>query len=67
MAKKNQANDAKSAADLTEEAGKLKAELFDMHFKHTTRSLNDTMALRRTRRQIARLLTAANAKKATGT
>ncbi|MCC7071491.1 MAG: 50S ribosomal protein L29 [Deltaproteobacteria bacterium] len=67
MAKKNPSDVTKSAAELAEEAGKLKKELFDMHFKNTTRSLNDTMSMRRTRRQIARLLTAANAKKAAGT
>ncbi len=65
MANKNQALATKSAAELTEEAGKLQKELFDMRFKHTTRSLTDTMAMRRMRRQIARLLTAANAKRAT--
>lgn len=65
MAKKNQSFEKKSAAELAEEAGKLKKELFDLHFKNSTKSLSDTMALRRTRRQIARTLTAAKQKAAT--
>ncbi|MBI1947806.1 MAG: 50S ribosomal protein L29 [Deltaproteobacteria bacterium] len=65
MAKKNQTIDNKSAAELGEEANKLKKELFDLRFKNSTKSLSDTMALRRTRRQIARVLTAAKQKSAT--
>ncbi|OGQ11586.1 MAG: 50S ribosomal protein L29 [Deltaproteobacteria bacterium RBG_16_71_12] len=65
MAKKNQTLDKKSAAELADEAGKLKKELFDLRFKNSTKSLSDTMALRRTRRQIARVLTVAKQKSTT--
>lgn len=54
----------KSASDLTAEETKLRKELFDLEFKHSTRQLNDTMSIRRTRRQLARVLTAASTAKA---
>lgn len=66
MAKKNQDLGKKSAAELTEDAAKLRKELFDLHFKHSTKSLTDTMAIRRGRRQLARVLTAARQKQAAG-
>lgn len=65
MGKKNQDMANKSAAELTEAAAKMRKELFDLQFKHSTKSLNDTMAIRRTRRQLARVLTAAKQKSAT--
>lgn len=65
MAKKNQQLAGKSAAELAEGAAKLRKELFDLRFKHSTKSLTDTMAIRRARRQIARMLTAAKQKPST--
>ncbi|HEY4220863.1 MAG TPA: 50S ribosomal protein L29 [Myxococcota bacterium] len=55
--KKHDALRAKNAAELTEEETRLRKELFDLEFKHSTRQLNDTMAIRRARRQIARVVT----------
>lgn len=58
MANKNTKDLAgKSAADLKAEAEKLQKELFDLRFKHGTRQLADTGSLRKTRRQLARVLT----------
>ena len=65
MAKKNQELAGKSAVELTEDAAKMRRDLFDLRFKHSTKSLTDTMAIRRTRRQIARVLTAAKQKSPT--
>ena len=48
----------KTPDDLKKEETRLRKELFDLEFKHSTRQLTDTMAIRRTRRQIARVLTA---------
>ena len=50
----------KSAADLATEETRLRKELFDLEFKHSTRQLSDTMSIRRTRRQIARVVTFKN-------
>lgn len=52
----------KSAADLKGEAERLQKELFDLRFKHGTRQLADTGSLRKTRRQLARVLTIARQK-----
>lgn len=59
MAKNKQSLSQKSAAELREEETRLRKELFDLEFKHSTRQLSDTMSIRRTRRQLARVLTAA--------
>jgi len=58
--KKHDALRAKSGPELVEEETRLKKELFDLEFKHSTRQLTDTMAIRRTRRQIARVMTFRN-------
>ena len=58
--KKHEALRAKSATELKEEETRLRKELFDLEFKHSTRQLNDTMNIRRTRRQIARVMTFQN-------
>ena len=54
MSKKNADLAAKSATDLKDEETRLRKELFDLEFKHSTRQLGDTMSIRRTRRQLAR-------------
>lgn len=64
MGKKNQDLANKSAAELSEDAAKMRKDLFDLRFKHSTKSLTDTMAIRRGRRQLARVLTAARQKAA---
>lgn len=65
MAKKKEDLAAKSAVELQGEVDKLRKDLFDLRFKHGTRQLADTGALRTTRRQLARVLTAARAKQTT--
>ena len=63
MAKKNTEElSNKSAQELNEEVVRLKKELFDLQFKHSTRQLNDTGSLRKNRRAIARALTFKNQK-----
>jgi large subunit ribosomal protein L29 len=62
MAKKKEDLAAKSAVELAGEAEKLQKELFDLRFKHGTRQLADTGSLRKTRRQLARVLTVARQK-----
>jgi ribosomal protein L29 len=52
----------KSAQELGAEVARLKKELFDLEFKHSTRQLPDTGSLRKTRKQIARALTFQNQK-----
>jgi large subunit ribosomal protein L29 len=47
----------KNAAELKDEETRLRKELFDLEFKHSTRQLTDTMSIRRNRRQIARVVT----------
>jgi len=59
---KNDDIKGKSAAELGEEETRLRKELFDLEFKHSTRQLGDTMSIRRTRRQIARVVTFKNQK-----
>jgi large subunit ribosomal protein L29 len=54
----------KSAQELEAEETRLRKELFDLEFKHSTRQLGDTMSIRRTRRQIARVVTFKNQKTA---
>ena len=44
MSKKNEELAKKSAADLKAEEAKMRKEIFDLQFKHSTRQLNDTMA-----------------------
>ena len=48
---------SKSAQELRDEETRLRKELFDLEFKHSTRQLTDVMAIRRNRRQIARVAT----------
>ena len=55
--KKNKDLTAMSAAQLSDEAARLRKELFDLQFKHSTRQLADLMAVRNTRRHLARVLT----------
>ena len=62
--KKNEELMKKSAAELGEEETRLRKELFDLEFKHSTRQLGDTMSIRRTRRQVARVVTLKNQKNA---
>jgi large subunit ribosomal protein L29 len=57
----------KSASELGEEEKKIRKELFDLQFKHSTRQLSDTMQIRRTRRQLARVLTVATQKRTAAT
>jgi large subunit ribosomal protein L29 len=53
----------KSEAELKAEETRLRKELFDLNFKHSTRQLNDTMSIRKARRQLARVITFATQKK----
>jgi ribosomal protein L29 len=64
MSNKNADLAKKSASELNEEATRLRKELFDLEFKHSTRQLGDTMSIRRTRRQLARVLTFSNQQRA---
>jgi len=57
---KNEDLKGKSAAELAAEELRLRKELFDLEFKHSTRQLSDTMSIRRPRRQIARVATFKN-------
>ena len=61
--KKNEELAKKSAAELKEQESKMRKELFDLQFKHSTRQLNDTMAIRRAKRDLARVITFANQKR----
>ena len=63
MSKKNEELAKKSAADLKTEEAKMRKEIFDLQFKHSTRQLNDTMAVRRAKRDLARVITFANQKR----
>lgn len=63
MSKKNEELAKKSAADLKSEEAKMRKEIFDLQFKHSTRQLNDTMAVRRAKRDLARVITFANQKR----
>ena len=65
MGKKTKDLANKSAAELTDDAAKMRRDLFDLRFKHSTKTLNDTMAIRRARRQLARVLTTARQKATT--
>ncbi len=63
MAKNNTKELAqKSAGELNADAERLQKELFDLKFKHGTRQLMDTGSLKKTRRQLARVLTLARQK-----
>lgn len=46
-----------TVAELKEEEGRIRRELFDLQFKHGTRQLQDTASMSRSRRQLARVLT----------
>jgi large subunit ribosomal protein L29 len=64
MAMKAKDLTGKTLAELGEEEARLRKELFDLKFKHGTRQLGDPMSLRRTRRDLARILTVARSKNA---
>lgn len=61
--KKNEELAQKSVDELKAEEVKVRKEIFDLQFKHSTRQLNDTMAVRRAKRDLARVITIANQKK----
>lgn len=61
--KKNEELAKKSVDELKAEEVKVRKEIFDLQFKHSTRQLNDTMAVRRAKRDLARVITIANQKK----
>ena len=63
MSKKTEELAKKSAGELDAETTKLRKELFDLQFKHSTRQLSDTMAIRKARRHLARVITFANQKR----
>lgn len=63
MSKKNKELSEKSAADLKADEAKMRKEIFDLQFKHSTRQLSDTMAIRRAKRDLARVITFANQKR----
>jgi large subunit ribosomal protein L29 len=63
MSKKNEELAKKSADELKAEEAKMRKEIFDLQFKHSTRQLNDTMAVRRAKRDLARVITFANQKR----
>jgi large subunit ribosomal protein L29 len=48
----------KTLAELRDEEQRLRKELFDLRFNHGTRRLMDTASLKRTKRDIARVMTA---------
>lgn len=48
----------KTLAELQDEEQRLRRELFDLRFSHGTRRLMDTGSLKRTKRDIARVMTA---------
>ncbi len=50
----------KNVAELAQEEERLRKELFDIEFKHSTRQLTNTMEIRTTRRAIARVVTLKN-------
>lgn len=56
--KKMQAVQGQSPAQLRDAEANLRKELFDLKFQHATRSLTDTMGVRKKRRELARVLTA---------
>jgi len=60
--KQNEELAKKNAQELQAEVAKLKKELFDLQFKHSTRQLQDTGSLKKNRKQIARALTFKNQK-----
>jgi large subunit ribosomal protein L29 len=51
-----------SRAELREKEDELCCEIFDLRFKHGTRQLDDTAAVKRTRKDLARVLTIAKQK-----
>ncbi len=53
----------KSADELTKNEGEMRKAIFDLHFQHATRSLANPMEIRKQKKELARLLTAKNAKK----
>jgi large subunit ribosomal protein L29 len=53
---------SKSADELTKGETELRKQLFDLRFQHATRRLANPMELRAQKKELARLLTAKNAK-----
>ena len=53
-----------SAEDLTKTEAELRKALFDLKFQHATRSLGNPTEIGAKKKELARLLTAKNAKKA---
>jgi large subunit ribosomal protein L29 len=53
---------SKSADELTKSEGELRKQLFDLRFQHATRRLGNPMEIRQQKKELARLLTAKNAK-----
>lgn len=58
---------ANSSVELTETLGKLQQENFQYNFKKTTNQLENTMLIRKTRRDIARVKTVLNEKRGLAT
>ena len=52
----------KSADELNKSEAEMRKALFDLRFQHATRRLANPMEIRAQRRELARLLTAKNAK-----
>jgi len=53
----------KTLAELKDEEARLRKDLFDLRFQHGTRRLMDTAAVKRARKDIARVLTAQSQQK----
>ena len=57
MKKNTEQLTGKNATELAAEETRMRKELFDLEFKHSTRQLSDTMSIKKARRQLARVLT----------
>lgn len=53
-----------SETELAEIESKTRKELFDLNFQHATRNLSNPMELKVKRRELARVLTAKNSRRA---
>ena len=53
----------KSADELNKSEAKMRKAIFDLRFQHATRALPNPMEIRKQKKELARLLTAKNAKK----
>jgi ribosomal protein L29 len=58
---------AKTSAELRAEEERLRKEIFELQFKHSTRQLANPMALKASRHDLARVLTAGRQKSIQGT